>query len=128
MLRYREALGLLPATSDGIGHRRYDDEDLSAAALAMTIESRYGIGPRAIAFALRTLADPDAQALVRELGERVGRLTPPTRALDFETEKARRLLGRPGSTAASAVSGRTRAYRPAVARNTTPSPRTVVGP
>jgi DNA-binding transcriptional MerR regulator len=94
MLRYRERLGLLPPTHHGIGHRRYGDEDLRAAALAIAIESRYDVGPTAVAFALRALAEPEVAARVRELGERTGRITPTMRALDFDTQKALRLLRR----------------------------------
>ncbi len=94
MLRYREQLGLMPPTHQGPRHRRYGQDDLRAAALAIAIENRYDVGPNAVAFALRALADPEVQASVRELGERVGRITPPTRALDFDTQKALRLLRR----------------------------------
>ncbi|XVQ12268.1 MerR family DNA-binding transcriptional regulator [Spirillospora sp. CA-255316] len=122
MLRYRESLGLLPATreaspaprgiSPGLpgppgppdapggarprpagGHRRFGDAELRAVALALALEKRFDIGPAELAFGLRVLAEPDVQARVRELGERIGRLSaPPTRALDFEKEKALRLL------------------------------------
>lgn len=109
MLRYREALGLLPATRDpapagtgrnggtgrGGGHRRFGDAELRAVALALALEKRYDIGPAELAFGLRVLAEPQVQAHVRELGERIGRLSaPPARALDFEKEKALRLLRR----------------------------------
>jgi MerR family transcriptional regulator, copper efflux regulator len=44
---------------------------------------------------VRVLADPEVRARVRELGERIGRVSaPPVRALDFEKEKALRWLGR----------------------------------
>ncbi|TDB87669.1 MerR family DNA-binding transcriptional regulator [Actinomadura sp. KC216] len=101
MLRYREALGLLPVTREasparrGGGHRRFGDAELRAVALALALEKRYDIGPAELAFGLRVLAEPQVQAHVRELGERIGRLSaPPTRALDFEKEKAMRLLRR----------------------------------
>ncbi|WP_433464440.1 MerR family transcriptional regulator [Spirillospora sp. CA-142024] len=101
MLRYREALGLLPVTRDaaltrgGGGHRRFGDAELRAVALALALEKRYDIGPAELAFGLRVLAEPQVQAHVRELGERIGRLSaPPARALDFEKEKAMRLLRR----------------------------------
>ncbi|WP_067453698.1 MerR family DNA-binding transcriptional regulator [Actinomadura macra] len=101
MLRYRETLGLLPTTRDsggvrrGGGHRRFGDAELRAVALALALEKRYDIGPAELAFGLRVLAEPQVQAHVRELGERIGRLSaPPTRALDFEKEKALRLLRR----------------------------------
>ncbi|MFC0036896.1 MULTISPECIES: MerR family transcriptional regulator [Actinomadura] len=96
MLRYRESLGLLPATRDaGPGHRRFGDDELRAVALALSLERRYDIGPAELAFGLRVLAEPEVQARLRELGERVGRLSaPPARYLDFEKEKALRLLRR----------------------------------
>lgn len=101
MLRYREALGLLPVTREaalarrGGGHRRFGDAELRAVALALALEKRYDIGPAELAFGLRVLAEPQVQAHVRELGERIGRVSaPPTRALDFEKEKAMRLLRR----------------------------------
>jgi MerR family copper efflux transcriptional regulator len=105
MLRYRETLGLLPATrepsgrSPAGGHRRFGDAELRAVALALALEKRFDVGPAELAFGLRVLAEPEVQARVRELGERIGRLSaPPTRALDFEKEKALRLLRhrRPG--------------------------------
>ncbi|NDU72486.1 MerR family transcriptional regulator [Actinomadura sp. DSM 109109] len=101
MLRYRESLGLLPVTREaaltrrGGGHRRFGDAELRAVALALALEKRYDIGPAELAFGLRVLAEPQVQAHVRELGERIGRLSaPPARALDFEKEKAMRLLQR----------------------------------
>ncbi len=94
MLRYRERLGLLPPRADG-SHRRYGELELRAVALALALEQRYDIGPSELAFALRVLAEPGTRARVQELGERVGRLTPqPSRALDFEKQKALRLLRR----------------------------------
>ncbi|GLW61815.1 hypothetical protein Arub01_00590 [Actinomadura rubrobrunea] len=120
MLRYRESLGLLPATREpaprrpasgpggdrpqaasgrgarrGGGHRQFGEAELRAVALALDLEKRYDIGPAELAFGLRVLAEPEVQARVRELGERIGRLSaPPARALDFEKEKALRLLQR----------------------------------
>jgi MerR family copper efflux transcriptional regulator len=93
MLRYREGLGLLPQCADAPGmHRQYDRDDLAAAAWASIIEQRYGVSPQALAFALRALADPSVSADVEQLGRLTGRLTPPTRALDFDQTKAQRLL------------------------------------
>jgi MerR family copper efflux transcriptional regulator len=120
MLRYRESLGLLPAVRDrsaarrqagrlrepsgqpgrapgqpgrAPGHRRFGPEDLDAVALALAIEQRYDISPAALAFGLRVLADPAARGQVAELGRRIGRIqAPPARALDFEKERAHRLL------------------------------------
>ncbi|HEY3687308.1 MAG TPA: MerR family DNA-binding transcriptional regulator [Streptosporangiaceae bacterium] len=108
MLRYREALGLLPPARRAAGarpaggaaaapaHRRYGEEELRAVALALELEQRYGVGPTELAFGLRVLAEPGVAARLRELGERTGRLKPPsTRALDFEKERALRWLGTP---------------------------------
>ena len=120
MLRYRESLGLLPTVRDrpaarrqagrlrepsgqpgrapgqpgrAPGHRRFGPEDLDAVALALAIEQRYDISPAALAFGLRVLADPAARSQVAELGRRIGRIqAPPARALDFEKERAHRLL------------------------------------
>lgn len=95
MLRYRESLGLLPPTRERQGHRRFGDAELRAVALALTLEKRYDVSPAELAFGLRVLAEPDVREAVRELGERIGRLSAPrTRALDFEKEKALRWLGR----------------------------------
>jgi|SRR5690606_37176476 len=97
MLRYREALGLLPAASGrGSRHRRYTAKDLEAVRLALELENRYQISPSELAFGLRVLADPSAAAAVRELGERIGRLTPPLTAAERERERALRWLGRSG--------------------------------
>lgn len=105
MLRYREALGLLPPREDRHGHRRYGEAELRAVALALALERRYGVSPAALAFGLRVLAEPDVQARVRELGERIGRISPPPRALDFEKERALRWLGGPATPPARTVSG-----------------------
>jgi len=115
MLRYREALGLLPPVREparvrehsrpasppsmsraGVrpsGHRRFSDDDLAAAALALRIEQRYDVSPAALAFGLRVLMDTRARAEVAELGRRIGKIgPPPARALEFEKERALRLL------------------------------------
>lgn len=111
MLRYRESLGLLPpvharggrvrrARANGTngaagaaGHRQFSDADLAAVALGLSIERRYDISPAALSFAIRVLADPRVRAEVAELGRRIGRIQPlPARALDFEQERALRLL------------------------------------
>jgi MerR family copper efflux transcriptional regulator len=80
-------------------HRQFSDGDLAAAALGLSIERRYGISPVELAFGIRVLADPRVRADVAELGRRTGRIqAPPARALDFEQERALRLLslgGRP---------------------------------
>jgi hypothetical protein len=117
MLRYRESLGLLPpvqprrgrirrARASGTGgagrtggaggaggHRQFSDADLAAVALGLSIERRYDISPAALSFAIQVLADPRVRAEVAELGRRIGRIQPlPARALDFEQERALRLL------------------------------------
>ncbi len=106
MLRYRESLGLLPLLRQPAGrtrlhsaHRQFTDRDLDAVRLALAIERRYDISPAALAFGLRVITDPAARSQVAELGRRTGRSPGPvTRALDFEQERALRLLGlAPGS-------------------------------
>jgi len=93
MLRYREALGLLPSDRTAGTHRRYDAEAMQTAAYAIRLEQAYDIGPAELAFALRTLTEPAVYEDVRRLGEmsRRGRRSP-LAALDFDQEKARRLL------------------------------------
>ena len=115
MLRYRESLGLLPAVREqqrrravsrppgaaAASHRQFSEHDLNAVALALAIERRYDITPAALAFGLRVLAEPAVRADVAELSRRIGRVQPAAvRALDFEQERALRLLnmsGRPGA-------------------------------
>jgi MerR family copper efflux transcriptional regulator len=103
MLRYRDALGLLPPVREtapgrarsGLprAHRRFGADDLAAVAHALRIEQRYDISPAALAFGLRVLTEPGVRAEVAELGRRVGRIgPPPARALEFEKERALRLL------------------------------------
>ena len=100
MLRYREGLGLLPRTQEqpiggGHRHRRFTEEDLRTIETGLALEREFNIPPAALAFALRVLSDPGVLARVRTHGERLGRLAPAaTRALDFEKQKAMRLLGR----------------------------------
>ncbi|WP_232793875.1 MerR family transcriptional regulator [Pseudofrankia saprophytica] len=97
MLRYRESLGLVtPARSPG-GHREYGERELLAAAYADELERRYQISPSDLAFAVRVLAEPAVAADVRRLGELTRRISspPPMAALDFEAQKARRLLDLP---------------------------------
>lgn len=78
------------------GHRQFGDADLAAVALGLSIERRYDISPVALAFGIRVLADPRVRAEVAELGRRIGRIQPPpARALDFEQERALRLLSQP---------------------------------
>jgi MerR family copper efflux transcriptional regulator len=104
MLRYRESLGLLPAVRERLAarerpgarhpaHRQFGEDDLSAVGLGLAIEHRYDITPAALAFGLRVLAEPAVRAEVAELGRRIGRIpAPAVRALDFEQERALRLL------------------------------------
>jgi MerR family copper efflux transcriptional regulator len=108
MLRYRDMLGLLPPVRGRRpargpappgrprAHRRFGDDDLAAVAHALRIERRYDISPAALAFSLKVLTEPGVRAEVAELGRRIGRIAPPpARALDFEQERARRLLRLP---------------------------------
>jgi MerR family copper efflux transcriptional regulator len=108
MLRYREELGLLPPVRDrydgmlrphgpshGPSHRQFGEADLEAVAAALELERRYDISPASLAFGLRVLAEPAARVAVADLGRRLGRIPPtPGRALDFEKERALRLLAR----------------------------------
>jgi hypothetical protein len=123
MLRYRESLGLLPVVRHAgrartprrpptvlirgddppkpperpaahSPHRQFTDADLGAVALGLSLERRYDISPVALAFGIRVLADPAVRADVAEFARRIGRIQPPpARALDFEQERALRLLG-----------------------------------
>ncbi len=78
------------------GHRRFADDDLAAVAHALRIEQRYDISPAALAFGLKVLTEPGVRAEVAELGRRLGRIAPPpARALDFEQQRALRLLRLP---------------------------------
>jgi len=101
MLRYREDLGLLPpvrtaSTGRGPRHRQFGEADLGAVAAALQLERRYQASPAAVAFGLRVLSEPAVRAAVADLSRRIGRLPgQPGRALDFEQERALRLLGRP---------------------------------
>jgi MerR family transcriptional regulator, copper efflux regulator len=108
MLRYRESLGLLPAVREPAArrhasaaartgaaprHRRFGAADLDAVALGLAIERRYDISPAALSFGMRVLCDPRVRAEVAELGRRIGQIQPPpARAIDFEKERALRLL------------------------------------
>ena len=107
MLRYREDLGLLPQVRDqfagrswpsgphGPSHRQFSEADLEAVAAALELERRYDISPASLAFGLRVLAEPTVRAAVADLGRRLGRIpATPGRALDFEKERALRLLSR----------------------------------
>jgi MerR family transcriptional regulator, copper efflux regulator len=113
MLRYREDLGLLPQVRDhralgpgpgsplwagssgprGPSHRQFGEADLEAVAAALELERRYDISPASLAFGLRVLAEPQVRAAVADLGRRLGRIPAPVgRALDFEKERALRVL------------------------------------
>ena len=110
MLRYREDLGLLPQVRDplpwpsqvpaqgpahGPTHRQFSEADLEAVAAALGLERRYDVSPASLAFGLRVLAEPPVRAAVADLGRRLGRIpATPGRALDFEKERALRLLSR----------------------------------
>jgi MerR family transcriptional regulator, copper efflux regulator len=106
MLRYREDLGLLPrvrGTGPGPGrgprHRQFGESDLRAVHAALQLERRYQISPAALAFGLRVLAEPGVRAAVADLSRRLGHLPEqPGRALDFEQERALRLLRLSGGT------------------------------
>src|SRR4051794_22481413 len=92
MLRYREALGLLPPVRERGAHRRFGPEELAAVTQAMDLERRFDVSPAELAFALRALSEPAVAYAVRDLGVKIGRIQAPRRALDFEKEKALRLL------------------------------------
>ena len=78
------------------GHRRFADDDLAAVAHALRIEQRYDVSPAALAFGLKVLTEPGVRAEVAELGRRIGRIAPPpARALEFEQQRALRLLRLP---------------------------------
>ena len=101
MLRYREDLGLLPQVREplvmgaGSSHRQFSEADLEAVAAALDLERRYDISPASLTFGLRVLAEPAVRTAVADLGRRLGRLpATPGRALDFEKERALRLLSR----------------------------------
>jgi len=71
----------------------FTEEDLEAVAAALELERRYDISPAALAFGVRVLAEPAVRAVVADLGRRLGRIpAPASRALDFEKERALRLL------------------------------------
>jgi MerR family transcriptional regulator, copper efflux regulator len=82
-------------TGHGPTHRQFSEADLEAVAAALDLERRYDISPASLAFGLRVLAEPPVRAAVADLGRRLGRIPPtPGRALDFEKERALRLLSR----------------------------------
>ena len=82
-------------TSRGPSHRQFSEADLEAVAAALELERRYDISPASLAFGLRVLAEPAVRVAVADLGRRLGRIpATPGRALDFEKERALRLLSR----------------------------------
>jgi MerR family copper efflux transcriptional regulator len=111
----------------GPGHRQFREQDVAAVALALDLERRLDISPAALAFGLRVLAEPGVRAQVAELGRRIGRIPPPPgSALDFEKERALRLLSmgqrhRPAPPPVLSSPAHSPARRPA--GPPTPSPR-----
>ena len=95
-------------------HRQFGEDDLAAVSLALEIEHRYDISPAALAFGLRVLAEPGVRAEVAELARRIGRIRPlPARALEFEKERALRLLNlAPGRTPPTRDGGSRRSAHP----------------
>jgi hypothetical protein len=118
MLRYRDLLGRLPpvrAPAAAAGrHRQFGEDDLAAVSLALEIERRYDISPAALAFGLRVLTEPAVRAEVTELARRTGRIRPlPARALEFEKERALRLLNlAPGQASPTRAGGSRRSAHP----------------
>jgi MerR family transcriptional regulator, copper efflux regulator len=79
----------------GAAHRQFSEEDLEAVAAALELERRFDISPASLAFGLRVLAEPPVRAAMADLGRRLGRVPAPAgQALDFEKERALRLLSR----------------------------------
>jgi MerR family transcriptional regulator, copper efflux regulator len=95
-------------------HRQFGEDDLAAVSLALEIERRYDISPAALAFGLRVLTEPAAAAEVAELARRTGRIRPlPARALEFEKERALRLLNLgPGQASPTRAGGSRRSAHP----------------
>jgi hypothetical protein len=87
--------GAARGSAAGPSHRQFSEADLEAVAAALELERRYDISPASLAFGLRVLAEPPVRAAVADLGRRLGRIpASPGRALDFEKERALRLLSR----------------------------------
>jgi MerR family transcriptional regulator, copper efflux regulator len=85
--------GPAQARPHGPAHRQFSEADLEAVAAALELERRYDISPASLAFGLRVLAESPVRAAVADLGRRLGRIPAPAgRALDFEKERALRLL------------------------------------
>jgi hypothetical protein len=97
-------------------HRQFGEDDLAAVSLALEIEQRYDISPAALAFGLRVLTEPGVRAEVGELARRIGRIRPlPARALEFEKERALRLLNlAPGRTPPTRAGGSRRSAHPSI--------------
>jgi MerR family transcriptional regulator, copper efflux regulator len=96
-------------------HRQFGEDDLVAVSLALEIEQRYDVSPAALAFGLRVLTEPGVRAEVAELARWIGRIRPlPARALEFEKERALRLLSLANSPTRGAGSRRSarRSTRP----------------
>jgi MerR family transcriptional regulator, copper efflux regulator len=95
-------------------HRQFGEDDLAAVSLALEIEQRYDISPAALAFGLRVLTEPGVRAEVADLARRIGRIRPlPARALEFEKERALRLLNlAPGRTPPTRDGGSRRSAHP----------------
>jgi MerR family transcriptional regulator, copper efflux regulator len=107
--------GTGPAGAGRGRHRQFGEDDLVAVSLALEIEQRYDISPAALAFGLRVLTEPGVRAEVAELARRIGRIRPlPARALEFEKERALRLLSLANSPTRGAGSRRSarRSTRP----------------
>ncbi len=89
------AHGVGLGATHGAAHRQFSEADLEAVAAALELERRYDVSPASLAFGLRVLAEPPVRAAVADLGRRLGRIpATPGRALDFEKERALRLLSR----------------------------------
>jgi MerR family transcriptional regulator, copper efflux regulator len=113
--RRRGPGGVTQAPGRSAQHRQFGEDDLAAVSLALGIEQRYDISPAALAFGLRVLTEPGVRAEVAELGRRIGRIRPlPARALEFEKERALRLLSLANSPTRGAGSRRSarRSTRP----------------
>jgi MerR family transcriptional regulator, copper efflux regulator len=107
--------GVTQAPGRSAQHRQFGEDDLAAVSLALGIEQRYDISPAALAFGLRVLTEAGVRAEVAELGRRIGRIRPlPARALEFEKERALRLLSLADSPTRGAGSRRSarRSTRP----------------
>jgi hypothetical protein len=95
-------------------HRQFGEDDLAAVSLALEIEQRYDISPAALAFGLRVLTEPAVRAEVAELARRTGQIRPlPARALEFEKERALRLLNlAPGQASPTRAGGSRKSAHP----------------